>query len=134
VLAVLVEGEPELLDGRHNDLVRVVVGLEAADERRGVGIFLDAVLLEPVELLASLTVEVLAVDDEEARVDAIHRRHNTPSTVGAHRTIPQIRTHLRRRVAMSEPRHPLWVQTEPATPRTKSVYPAYWTRCACGGF
>ena len=69
--AVLAEGEPELLDGRDDDLVRVVVGLEAADERRGVGIFLDAVLLEPVELLAGLAVEVLAVDDEEALVDAI---------------------------------------------------------------
>ena len=69
--AVLVEGEPELLDGRDDDLVRVVVGQEAADERRGVGVFLDAVLLEPVELLAGLAVEVLAVDDEKAFVDAL---------------------------------------------------------------
>ena len=69
--AVLVEGEPELLDGRDDDLVRVVTGLEAADERRGVGVFLDAVLLEPVELLAGLAVEVLAVDNEKAFVDAL---------------------------------------------------------------
>ena len=71
MLAVLVEGEPELLDGRDDDLVRVVIGLEAADECRGVGIFLDAVLLEPVELIAGLAVEVLAVDNEEALVDAL---------------------------------------------------------------
>ena len=32
---------------------------------------LDAVLLEPIELLAGLAVEVLAVDDEEALVDAL---------------------------------------------------------------
>ena len=71
MLAVLVEGKPELLDGRDNDLVRVVVGLEAADKRRGVGVFLDAVLLESVELLAGLAVEVLAVDDEQTLVDAL---------------------------------------------------------------
>ena len=71
MLAVLVEGEPELLDGRDDDLVRVVVGLEAADKRRGVGVFLDAVLLEPVELLAGLAVKVLAVDYEQTLVDAL---------------------------------------------------------------
>ena len=71
MLAVLVEGESELLDGRDDDFVRVVVGQEAAHERRGVGVFLDAVLLEPIELLAGLPVEILAVDDEEALVDAL---------------------------------------------------------------
>lgn len=71
MLAVLVEGEPELLDGRDDDLVRVVVGLEAADERCSVGVFLDTVLLKPVELLAGLAVEILAVNDEEALVDAL---------------------------------------------------------------
>ena len=71
VLAVLVEGKPELLDGRDDDLVRVVVGFEAADKRRGIGVLLDAVLLEPIELLAGLAVEVLAVDDEEALVNAL---------------------------------------------------------------
>jgi hypothetical protein len=38
VLAVLVEGEPELLDGRDDDLVGVVVRLEAADKRCGIGV------------------------------------------------------------------------------------------------
>ncbi len=71
MLAVLVEGKPELLDGRDDDLVRVVVGLEAADKRRSVGVFLDAVFLESVELLAGLAVEVLAVDDEQTLVDAL---------------------------------------------------------------
>jgi hypothetical protein len=71
VLAVFVESEPELLDGSDDDLVCLVVGLEAADKRRGVCVFLDAVLLEPVELLPGLAVEVLAVDDEEALVDAL---------------------------------------------------------------
>ena len=59
------------MDGRHDDLVRVVLGQEAADEPGGVGVFLDAVLLEPVELLAGLAIEVLAVDDEETLVDVL---------------------------------------------------------------
>ena len=69
--AVSVEREPELLDGRDDDLVRVIVGFEAADERRGAGVLLDAVLLETVELLAGLAVEILAVDDEDALMDAL---------------------------------------------------------------
>ena len=71
MLAVLVEGEPELLDGCDDDLVRVVVRPEAADKRRGVGVLLNTVLLESVELLAGLAVEVLAVDDEQALVDVL---------------------------------------------------------------
>ena len=68
-LAVFVQREAELLDGGDDDLVGVVVGEQAADEGAGVGVFLDAAFLEPVELLAGLAVEVLAVDDEEALVD-----------------------------------------------------------------
>ena len=68
-LAVFVQGEAELLDGGDDDLVRLVIGEHAADESRGVGIFLDAAFLEAVELLARLPVEVLAVHDEEAFVD-----------------------------------------------------------------
>ena len=71
MLVVRVESEPELLDRRDDDLVRVVVGQEAADKCRGVGVFLDAVLLEPVKLLAGLAIEVLAIDDEKALVDAV---------------------------------------------------------------
>ena len=71
VRVVLIEGEPEFLDGRDDDFVRVVFGQEAADERRGVGVFLDAIRLEPVEFFAGLTVEVLAVDDEHTFVDAL---------------------------------------------------------------
>ena len=71
VLAVLVEGKPELLDGRDDDLVRVVVGLKAADKRRSVGVFLDAVVLESVELIAGLAIEVLTIDDEQTLVDAV---------------------------------------------------------------
>ena len=70
-LAVLVKGKTELLDCRDNYLVCVVVRKDAADKHRGVGVFLDTVLLEAVELLAGLSVEVLAVDDEQALVDAL---------------------------------------------------------------
>ena len=68
-LAGLVEGEAELLNGGDDDLVSIVGGEESADEGVGVGIFLHAVFLEAVELLAGLAVEVLAIDHEEAFVD-----------------------------------------------------------------
>ena len=64
VLVVLVKGETKLLNGRNDDLVCIIVGQETANERCRVGVFLDAVLLEPVELLAGLAVEILAVNDE----------------------------------------------------------------------
>ena len=69
--AVLVKSKPELLDGGDNDLVRIVVGLEAADKRLGVGVFLNAIFLKPVELLSGLAVQILAVNDEKAFVDAL---------------------------------------------------------------
>ena len=68
-LAVFVQRQAELLDGADDDLVGGVVGEQAADERAGVGVLLDAAFLEAVELLAGLAVEVLAVDDEEALFD-----------------------------------------------------------------
>ena len=69
LLARLVEGEAELLDRGDDDLVRVVPGEEAPHEGLGVGVLLDAALLEAVELLAGLAVQVLAVHDEEALLD-----------------------------------------------------------------
>lgn len=68
--AVFVEGEAEFLDGGDDDFVGVVGGEEAADEGGGVGVFFDAARLEAVELFAGLAVEVFAVHDEEAFVDA----------------------------------------------------------------
>ncbi len=56
VLAALVKGQPQLLDGRDDDLVGVIVGQKAADQRRGVGVFLDAAFLKAVEFLAGLAV------------------------------------------------------------------------------
>ena len=41
------------------------------NKRCGIGVFLDAVLLESVELLASLAVEILAVNDKKALVNAL---------------------------------------------------------------
>lgn len=81
-ITVLVEGKPELLDGRDDDLVRVVIGLKAADKRRGVCVFLDTVFLETVELLSGLAIEILAVDNEDALVDALvglEERRSKPS-------------------------------------------------------
>ncbi len=68
---VLIKGETEFLDGCDDDLVGVVVGQQATDERGGVGVFLDAVFLKAVKFLAGLAVEVLAVNDEEALVDVL---------------------------------------------------------------
>ena len=63
---VFIEREAELLNGSDDDLVRVVVGEQAADKSAGVSVFLDAAFLEAVELLAGLAVEVFAVHNEEA--------------------------------------------------------------------
>ncbi|OPZ61164.1 MAG: hypothetical protein BWY88_00346 [Synergistetes bacterium ADurb.Bin520] len=68
-LAGFIQRETELLDGGDDDLVRVVLGEQPPDEGGGIGVFLDAALLEAVELLAGLAVEVLAVHDEEALLD-----------------------------------------------------------------
>ena len=70
-LALFVEGEAELLDRGDDDLVGVVVAEETADERSGVRVLFDAVGLEPVELVAGLAVEVLAIDHEQALVDVV---------------------------------------------------------------
>ena len=69
--AVLVKSKPELLDGGDDDFVRIVVGLESSDKRLGVGVFLDAIFLKPVELLSGLAVQILTVNDEKAFVDAL---------------------------------------------------------------
>ncbi len=71
MLAVLVEREPELLDGGDDDLVRVVVGFEAADKRRSVGIFLDTILLKAIELLTSLAVKIFTVDNKQALMNIL---------------------------------------------------------------
>jgi hypothetical protein len=70
-LAVFVQREAELLDGGDDDLVRVVLGKQAAHEGGGVGVFFDAAFLELVELLPRLAVEVFAVHDEDAFVDVV---------------------------------------------------------------
>ena len=59
------------MDRGDDHLVGVILGQQSPDERRGVGVFLDAVLLKLVELFAGLAVQVLAVDDEEALVDVV---------------------------------------------------------------
>jgi hypothetical protein len=70
-LAVFVQREAELLDGGDDDLVRVVLGEQAAHEGGGVGVFFDAAFLELVEFLPRLAVEVFAVHDEDALVDVV---------------------------------------------------------------
>ncbi len=68
-LAVLIQGEAQLLDGGDDDFVRVVLRKQTAHEGGGVGIFLDAAFLEAVELLARLAIEVFAIHDKEAFLD-----------------------------------------------------------------
>lgn len=68
VFAGFVKGEAEFLDSGDDDLVSRIFGDEAADQRGGIGVFLDASFLEAVELFAGLAVEVLAVHHEEALV------------------------------------------------------------------
>ncbi len=52
-----------------DDLVGSVIGQQTIDECSGVGILLDATLLEAIELFTGLTIQVFAVNDENAFVD-----------------------------------------------------------------
>src|SRR5665213_383122 len=61
-----IERQAQLLDRADDDLVGPVIGEESAHEGFGVGVFLDAALLEAVEFFACLAVEILAVNDEQA--------------------------------------------------------------------
>jgi hypothetical protein len=69
LLAGLVQGQAELLDGGDDDLVGVVLGEQAAHQGLGVGVLLDAAFLKAVEFVAGLAVEVLAVDHEQTFFD-----------------------------------------------------------------
>ena len=64
-------GQGQFLNGRHDDLVGVVFGQQTPYKGGGVGVFLNAVLLETVEFLAGLAVEILAVDNKETLVDVV---------------------------------------------------------------
>ena len=69
--AAFIQCEAELLDGRDDDLVGIVFRKQTAHEGGGVGVFLNAAFLKAVELFPRLAVEVLAVHDEDAFVDAV---------------------------------------------------------------
>ena len=68
-LAVLIECQPQLLDGGDDHLVGVVVRQQAAHQGSGVGVFLHTAFLETVELLAGLAVEVLTIHHKHALVN-----------------------------------------------------------------
>lgn len=51
-----IERQAQLLDGGDHHLVGVIVRQQAANESVGIGIFLDATGLKPVELLARLPI------------------------------------------------------------------------------
>ena len=68
-LAVFVQRQPELLDGADDDLVGPLARKHAAHQRAGVGVLLDAALLEAVELLAGLAIQILAVHHKQALFD-----------------------------------------------------------------
>ncbi len=67
---VLLDEYRQLLDGRDQDADRRVLQLPFEDLR--VAVAVDGVLLETVVLLHRLVVQVLAVDDEQHLVDALH--------------------------------------------------------------
>ena len=68
-LAGFVQRKAKLLNGGDDDLVGIVIRKKSSHEGGGVGVFLDAALLESVELLAGLAVEVFAIHDEQAFFD-----------------------------------------------------------------
>ncbi len=69
--APFIQCEAQFLDGRDDDLVGVIFRKQTSHEGRSVGVFLDAAFLEAVELFPCLAVEILAVHDEDAFLDAV---------------------------------------------------------------
>ena len=69
--APFIQCEAEFLDRRDDDLVGVVFRKQTAHEGGSVGVFLDTAFLKAVELFPCLAVEVFAVHDEDAFVDAV---------------------------------------------------------------
>ena len=70
-LACFIQRQAELLNGGDDDLVGVVLGEQAAHQRSGVGVFLDAAFLELIEFLAGLAIEILAIHHEDALVNVV---------------------------------------------------------------
>ena len=68
-LVTAIQCQSELLNGRDDHLVGVIIGAQALHEGFGVGVFLHATRLETVEFLPGLAVEVLAVHHEQAFFD-----------------------------------------------------------------
>ena len=66
LLVARVQGNAQLLNGRHNHLIGVVLRQQPPHQRPGVGILLHAAVLKPVELLPRLPVQVLAVHHKQA--------------------------------------------------------------------
>jgi hypothetical protein len=64
-----VQCDAQLLDGRNDDFVGVVFGKHPIHQHTGADIFLNAVWLEPVELIARLGIQVFAINDEEHFLD-----------------------------------------------------------------
>ena len=70
-LAGFIQRQAEFLNGGNDDLIGVVLGEQAAHQRSGVGVFLDAAFLELVEFLAGLAIEILAIHHEDALVNVV---------------------------------------------------------------
>ena len=64
-----VQRQPQLLNGRHDHLIGVVVRQQAAHQGVGVGVLFHAARLEAVEFLSGLPVQVFAVYHEQAFID-----------------------------------------------------------------
>ena len=69
--AVFIQCQAQLLDSGDDDLVGVVFRKQTTNQCGGVGVFFDATFLKLVELFSCLPVQVLAVDDEHAFVNAV---------------------------------------------------------------
>ncbi len=65
-LVVAVERKAELLDGRNDDLVGVIIGEHPPDEGFGVSIFFYTAFLKFVEFFPCLSVKVFAVHHKQA--------------------------------------------------------------------
>lgn len=59
------QSQTKLLDGRHDNLVAVIIRQQATHQGFGVGVFLDTPFLKAVEFLPRLAIQILAIHHEQ---------------------------------------------------------------------
>ena len=64
-----IKSDSQLLNGRNNYFIGIIVRQHPANQCFRIGVLLDAIFLKLIELLAGLTIQVFSIHDEQTFVD-----------------------------------------------------------------